>query len=115
MRPARQGKYNARRTPYKERVYASQAEANTAAHLDRLKTLGVVTDWEYEPKFELPGGIVYKADFLVHYAIGRPRVIDVKGVRTAVFNLKVRLMREAYPDVVIELIKTYRELPLEGR
>jgi hypothetical protein len=43
--------------------------------------------------YTLPGGIVYKADFVVEYPDGREEVEDAKGYRTAVYRLKKRLMK----------------------
>lgn len=53
--------------------------------------------------FDLPGGVKYRADFLEVYP-DQIRVIDVKGMETAQFRDKKKMVEALYP-VEIELVK----------
>lgn len=108
-------KYGAIRTEYGGRTYDSRLEASCAAQLDLLRERGMVLYWVPQVAFPLPGKTTYRADFLVVYPSGRPRVFDAKGVQTATFRLKVRLMREKYEHVEVELITNPHHIPTEGR
>ena len=79
-------------------TYASKAEMQYAAHLDYLRQGHVVKSIEFQPVFMLEGGIKYVADFRVFNANGTVDVIDVKGVETQVFRLKVRQWKKT-PDI----------------
>ncbi|WP_051517111.1 DUF1064 domain-containing protein [Deinococcus phoenicis] len=113
-KPARNGKYNARRTTYAGVTYDSKLEADAAAQLDLMKQGGLVLDWEPQPVFDLGAGVSYVGDFLVHYVTGLPRVIDTKGVITAVFRIKQKLFEEKY-SYEIDVVKKVSQMPLEGR
>ena len=91
-------KYKARRTE----GYASRKEAQRARELELLQQIGHIRRLKKQASFELipPHGneraITYRADFTYE---GRDEngnwvqvVEDVKGVRTAVYKLKRRLM-----------------------
>lgn len=90
-------KYGAIKTKIGDRTYDSRAEARYALYLDHLKDIGVVVGWLPQIPFTLPGKIVYKADFLIFYADGETKLVDVKGVSTPEFKLKQKLMAECYP------------------
>jgi hypothetical protein len=52
----------------------------------------------------------YISDF--RYRCGEDVVVeDTKGIITAVFSLKKRLVEALYPGLVIQIIKDPRELP----
>lgn len=110
--PARNGKFNATRTEYNGVVYDSKLEAAAAEMLDLMKLGGLVTRWERQVKFELHAELIYRADFQVWYAKGRPRVIDMKGYPTPDFKLKKRLFESLYGP--LDVIKTVQDLPTEG-
>lgn len=54
--------------------------------------------------FHLPGGVKYLADFLIFYADGTVRIVDVKGVETSEFKLKKKMVEAIYP-VEIDVVK----------
>ena len=99
--PFREGsssKYKARRTE----GYASRKEAQRARELELLEQIGHIRCLKKQVSFELipPQGneraIIYRADFAYeerHKNGNWVQVVeDVKGVRTAVYKLKRRLM-----------------------
>lgn len=81
-----------------------------------LKRAGVITDIELQPVYTLMEGrlnkatgkkvssIKYKADFLITYADGHQEIEDVKGYKTAVYQLKKRMFMIKFPDLQIREI-----------
>lgn len=99
-------KYGAIRTEFGGIVFASKAEARYAAELMILQRAGEIVDIEYQPSIELvprPNLVRYVADFLVTYRDGRKEWIDVKGMETPVFRLKMRLLRHFRPEIAANL------------
>ena len=103
-------KYGAIKTKVGERTYDSRAEARYAQHLAHLKDIGVVVGWIPQIPFLLPGGIRYKADFLIFYSDGETKLVDVKGVSTPVFEIKKKLMAECYPWMPLVIVPA-KEVP----
>lgn len=100
-------KYRNKKTVYKsiqgfERRYDSKKEAAYAADLDKLIRAKDVLWWLPQVSIPLPGGVVYRADFLVHRNRG-VEFVDVKGRDTqasinkrkqvkALFGIYVRIV-----------------------
>lgn len=83
----RPAKYGNRRTAYKsvlgfERVYDSIKEANFAADLDVAFKCGFILWWLPQVSIPLPGGVIYRADFLMMDKQKGPVWYDVKGCDT---------------------------------
>ena len=53
-------------------------------------------------RFDLPGNIVYRADFLEVWADGSVHVIDVKGHKTYVYKMKKKQVEQLYPIKIEE-------------
>lgn len=87
-------------------MYDSKREAYRAQELDLLAQSGEITNLERQVKFpiEINGKKVftYIADFTYTDKNGNKVVEDVKGVRTAVFNLKKKCV-EAYYGITISI------------
>lgn len=101
-------KYGAIKTEYNGVMYDSKAEAHRAAELDLLARTGVIENIERQVKFPIIiNGVkvfTYLADFTYQYKRTGVKVIeDVKGVRTAMFNLKKKCVEAQY-GVTINLI-----------
>ena len=56
--------------------------------------------------FDLPGGIKYRVDFQVFRNDGTTQFIDVKGVQTAEFRLKKKMVEALYPVKIVCMKKT---------
>ena len=56
-----------------------------------------------QPKFDLPGGATYSADFIIFWKDGNCTIEDVKGFKTKDFILKRKIVESLYP-VTIEII-----------
>lgn len=105
MRPAT--KYRAVKTPCAGgHIHDSKKEAARCDDLRALEDMGHIADLEHQPEFrvEIGGKLVckYRADF--SWWQGNARIVeDVKGMRTAVFNLKKKLVEATHPGIVITL------------
>lgn len=97
-------KYGAAPTVYDGVRYDSKSEASYARLLELRKAAGQIKDWDRAEKIVLVPGdrkhqIAYWADFRVVENDGSETLIDVKGVPTAVFKLKLKLLRHVRPDI----------------
>lgn len=108
----RSHKYKAKRTEIDGITFDSRAEAKYYQELKLLKRAGIVKDIQLQPKFPLLEtfrkdgkvyrGIDYIADFLVTYADGHEEIVDVKGMRTAVYQIKRKWFESKYPELTIK-------------
>lgn len=88
----------AKRAPKKRNKYGnvrtggfdSKREAKVYAELKARLKAGEIQALGRQVEFCLPGGIIYRADF-VYFQAGL-HVVDAKGVRTDAYKLKRRLM-----------------------
>ena len=87
--------------------FSSKAEARRYGELKILQAAGEVFWFMLQPRFRLPGGIVYVADFLVVWGSAlSPRfraitVEDVKGHETQAFKLKRKLFEAQYGPLTV--------------
>lgn len=102
---ARAPKYKNVRTEVDGLRFDSRKEASRYAHLKMLRAAGEVLWFIRQPTFDLPGGIRYRADFLVVLADGGVRVEDVKskGTRTQVYINKAKQVKALYGVEVVEV------------
>ncbi len=115
--PKRRNKYNAQRTVLDGKIFASKLEAEYYAKLLLLKKAGEITKIECQKPFVLQDkfthkgkkytAIKYYADFVVTYKDGRTEVIDTKGHKTNVYNIKKKLLLARYPN--INFLEVYRK------
>ena len=95
-------KFNAKITLRDGLKFRSVKEAN---YYDRLKIeqkSGHVLFFIRQPKFDLPGGVTYSADFLVFYSDGTAEFIDVKGKKTKGYIRNKKIVEALYPIKIIE-------------
>jgi len=105
------GKRNKYHVSSKERrtndgiVFASKAEMERYAELKMLEKAGKISELELQPKFLLIPKIkkgdratYYIADF-AYTKEGERIVEDVKGFKTAVYKLKIKLLLWKYPNI----------------
>ena len=104
-----QSKYNSRRIKVDGITFDSQVEANYYCNLKILLRIGEITGFCRQARFVVTEGrngergTEYVTDFIVFYPNETYRIVDVKGVKTDVFKLKVKSFREKYPKLKIEL------------
>jgi len=100
-------KYNAIITHVDGHTFASRAEARRYQELKLLERAGEIQNLTLQPRYKLVvNGVLichYIADFLyLDVATNRMITEDVKGVRTAVYRIKRKLMRACYGIDVLE-------------
>jgi hypothetical protein len=84
--------------------FDSRLEAKHYQHLKNLWELGTLAWFTRQVPFRLPGGITYRADFLVVWKDGRVSVQDVKGFGTRTSQIKIAQVEEIF-GVTIEIIR----------
>lgn len=92
--------------------FDSTSEAQAWTILKLWEAAGAITELEVQPEFQLEPGFVvdgkkvraikYRADFLF-MKDGRKTVVDVKGVRTQAFDIKAKLFKARFPQLVFEI------------
>ncbi|WP_258090801.1 DUF1064 domain-containing protein [Serratia liquefaciens] len=97
------GKYGNKKTVVDGFTFDSKKEASYYGLLKVKQRAGDVVMILRQVPFHLPGGVKYVADFIVFYADGIVEVIDVKGVRTAEYRIKKKLVEHHYPITIIEV------------
>ena len=103
----RRGKYNAKKTEVDGRVFDSRAEARRYSELCLMEKAGEIDDLQCQPVFDIVinGKHIcnYFADFHYIDKSGSQIVEDVKGVKTAVYKLKKRMVEAAYNIKITEV------------
>lgn len=115
----RRHKYNAKQTVIDGIKFSSKAEAGYYNRLKLLKKSGEIKDFEMQveyvlvDRFEHPTrkrkdgmpSIVSKISLVVDFVVidkdGQQYVIDVKGMRTPVFNMKAKMFMDKYQIPII--------------
>lgn len=100
-------KYHNRKTILDNVRFDSAREARRYQELCLLERAGAISNLELQPRFDLivSGKKIgfYKADFRYTSADGLQHVEDAKGVRTAVYRLKKRIVEALYHIIIEEV------------
>lgn len=108
-------KYHNQKVVLDNIIFDSKVEGRRYVELKLLESAGVITGLKVHPQFVIwqvndgrrrQDRIIYEADFQ-YTEIGLEREIceDIKGVETAVFKIKEKMFRAAYPDIYFRVIK----------
>lgn len=87
-------KYQNRKTELDGVTYDSKKEAQRAAELNLMLKSGEIVTLARQVRFRLTKGIEYVADFVYTTKDGEQIIEDVKGMKTDVYKLKKKLMKE---------------------
>lgn len=104
-------KYKSRKIEMDGIKFDSQAEANYYCRLKMLLKSGYIDGFCRQARFIVTegkngeNGTEYVTDFIVFYPDKTYKIVDVKGVKTEVFKLKIKSLREKYPQITVELEK----------
>ena len=101
-------KYGNKRTEVDNFIFASKREARRYQELIVLQRAGLIRDLELQPDYPLiVNGVrvgIYRGDFrYVDCVTGQKILEDAKGVRTAVYQLKKKLVKAIYNIDIIEV------------
>jgi hypothetical protein len=98
-------KFNAVSTVVDGIRFGSKREANYYRELMLLKKAGEVVGFFMQVPIRLPGGIIYRMDFLVFYEDGTCKGIEVKGYETPEWKIKKKQVAEIHPWIDLEVVK----------
>lgn len=105
--PTKKSKYGNTKVEVDNIKFDSRKEANYYGKLKILQKAGEVTSFELQPKYDLIiNGVkcgFYKADFRVTWKSGDVRIVDVKGLKLPIYNLKKKLVEALYAIKIIEV------------
>jgi hypothetical protein len=87
--------------------FDSRLELRRYQELKALRQADVIRWFILQAPFRLPGGITYRADFLIVWQDGRVTVEDCKGVRTRVSTNKIKQVEALY-GIRIDIISKER-------
>lgn len=105
----KKNKYNAKKTKVDGITFDSKKEADYYVGLKMLLRAGEIKGFARQAEFIVIEGddetapTKYKADFVVFHKDGQAEVIDVKGIETAEFKLKMKALREKMPKLKVNL------------
>ena len=94
---------------YGDRVYDSQAEARYAQELDQRKRVRDIAGWWPQQPIPLSvngvkiGKMV--CDFKLLHVDETLEYVEVKGMETAVYRLKLKILRALYPELKFTVIR----------
>ncbi|MBY7736312.1 DUF1064 domain-containing protein [Paenibacillus polymyxa] len=91
-------------------LFDSKAEGEYCQELLRQRKYGEIKDFKCHPVFILQEKpkVTYIADFLVTNLDDTQRVIDIKGVETSTFRVKLKLFQAKYPTLPIDILTKKR-------
>jgi len=96
-KPKRRSKYNNQKVKVDGINFDSKKEARYYRELKFRVKMGEVSYFLLQVPIRLPGGIVYKVDFIEFWVDGSVHYIDVKGKRTRVYINKKKTVEAVYP------------------
>ena len=107
-------KYNNKKTVIDGITFDSKDESLYYEALKNMKAKGLIKEFRLQPKFILQEAFVkndkkyraitYIADFRVINNDGSAYIVDVKGMLTTEFKIKMKLFNYKYPDIELRLI-----------
>ena len=97
-------KYGARRTEVDGIRFDSRKEARYFRQLRMRQGTGEILFFLRQVPFHLPGGVRYVVDFAEFHADGTVHFVDVKGMETAQFKSKKKMVEDIYSPVKIEIV-----------
>lgn len=102
---AKKSKYNAKKVRVDGILFDSRKEAEYYGSLKLLQRAGVIDGFCRQARFVTTEGdeetraTEYVADFILLFPDKTYKIVDVKGVETAVFKLKMKALKEKYPKI----------------
>lgn len=110
-RPRKRAKYRSTKTWVDGFSFDSEKEARRYGELKLLHRAGEIKGFCVKPKFILTEGTgpnerctIYEADFGVWYPDDHFEIEDTKGYATDEFKLKLKMMKEKYPEIEVKII-----------
>ncbi len=95
-------KYSAVKTIRDGFKFSSKKEAARYDDLILLKRAGDIVFFLRQVPFHLPGNVTYRVDYQIFWSNGEVTFEDVKGMRTAQYITKKKMVESLYPVEIIE-------------
>lgn len=108
LKKGSKNKYNAKRAGVDFIVFHSIAESKRYIELKQLQKAGEVLWFHRQVIFDLPGGVIYKADFQIIWKDWTMTYEDVKGHVTKDFIKTKKIVEGLYERVEIVVNKMGR-------
>ena len=83
--------------------FSSKKEARYYSELKLRQKSGEVVFFLRQVPFHLPGGIRYVVDFVIFNVDGSVQFVDVKGMATAMYRTKKKIVESLYPVKIDEI------------
>lgn len=96
-------KFNAVKTVRDGIKFHSKKEAKRYDELVLLKASGEVLFFLRQVPFHLPGNVKYLCDFMVFWADDTVSFEDVKGMKTATYIMKKKMVEALHPIKITEI------------
>lgn len=96
-------KYNASGVRIDGVYFPSKLEARRYGDLKLLMKAGEVQWFALQPVFVLPGGVIYRADFVICWKSGEATVEDAKGVDRQESRNKRKQVKAIYNGLEVQL------------
>lgn len=109
-KPKQKSKYHARKIMVDGIYFDSEVEADYYCYLKFLQMAGEIDGFCRQARFlvtngtETERGTEYVVDFVVFMPDRTYKIIDVKGVKTDAFKLKMKDLREKYPKLKVDIV-----------
>jgi len=97
-------KFHAKPTTVDDIRFDSKKEAKYYGNLKLLQKSGELLFFLRQVPFHLPGGVIYRLDFMEFWANEDILFREIKGFETKEWKIKKRLVESLYP-ITIEVIK----------
>lgn len=104
-------KYHSKKVRVDGIPFDSQKEADYYAGLKILLEKGIIDGFCRQARFVVTAGddetraTEYVTDFVIFFPDKTYKIVDVKGMETEVFKLKMKSLKEKYPKIKIEMEK----------
>lgn len=105
----RANKYGAKKTVFNGRKYDSKHEAGVAGEISLLERAGELIKVEPQRTFDLYGKngtkiCGHRVDWLLTFKDRHQEVWEAKGFPTPVWQMKLKLFEDNYPDIIYYVI-----------
>lgn len=96
-------KFHAKQTINDGIIFSSKKESKYYSELKLRQVTGDVIFFLRQVPFHLTGGVKYVCDFQVFKSDGTVEFVDVKGMRTDMYKLKIKQVEALYPITILEV------------
>jgi len=97
-------KYHAKTTEFDGIKFSSKLEARWYSIIKDMQELKEILFFLRQVPFHLPGGVIYRADFMLFFTDGHIEIWECKGFDTPEWKIKKKIVEDIYP-IEIKVVK----------